>query len=256
MPTVKEKFENKDGLTLAALLEAPEGVEPHSYGIFAHCFTCNKNYQGVRNISRAMSDQGIAMLAIDFAGLGESEGEFSDTSFSTNVDDLIAAAEFLSSKYQPPKILVGHSMGGAAVLCAGSQIPSVKAVTTLAAPAETTHLRSLLPAPFERIDQVGEADVTIGGVKFRLTKQFVDDLEQQKMKEKIYKLNRPLMIVHSAADATVEVENAEKIYQAAQFPKALITLDFADHLLSNERDSRFVGEIVSAWSQRYLLRGS
>jgi putative redox protein len=254
MPTEKLRIENREGDILAGLLEMPEEGKPLAYGMFAHCFTCNKNYKGVRNISRVLSNHGIAVLALDFAGLGESEGEFSDTTFSSNVADLVSAAEYLADHYQPPKLLIGHSMGGAAALKAASRISSSRAVVTIGSPAEVTHLRGLLPAVFEKIERQGEADVNIGGVKFTLRKAFIDDLERQSIRSVVADLKLPLLVVHSAADATVEMKNAEAIFRAAGYPKALITLDNADHLLSSRRDSGFVGSLVAAWAERYLER--
>lgn len=254
MPTEKCTFENKDGHKLSGLIEMPEEGEPQAFGIFAHCFTCNKNYKGIRNISRTLSAAGIAMLAVDFAGLGESEGDFSETTLSSNVSDLLAAADYLERNYQAPRLLIGHSMGGAAVLCAAQNIRSARAVVTIGAPAEPTHLRKHFPKQFEKIEREGQAEVSIGGVKFLLKKQFLEDLEATSMEKLVGGLDRPLMIVHSTADATVDMENAERIFAMAKAPKSVVLLDNADHLLSAERDSRFVGTIIAAWAERYLHR--
>lgn len=252
MPTKKLTFANADGHRLAALLEMPETGSPAAYGIFAHCFTCSKNYRAVRNISRALAGRGIAMLSFDFAGLGESTGNFEETTFSSNVADLVIAAEFLEESYAAPQLLVGHSMGGSAIIQAAKYISSARAVVTIASPSETTHLRSKFPAQFRRIDESGSAEVSIGGVKFRLRREFVADLESQRMDEAVAHLGRPLLIVNSAADATIDLIHGEKMYRAAKAPKGIVTLELADHLLSSPRDSEHVAAVIVAWADRYM----
>lgn len=256
MAREKHTFRNSEGNTLAGLLELPDEGEARHYGIFAHCFTCSKNYKGIRNISRAMAANGIAMFSFDFAGLGESEGEFSETNFTSNVKDLLAAAGYLKKHFQAPGILLGHSMGGAAVLHAAAKLETIKAIGVIGSPASTRHLRTKMPQVFDKIEREGESEVKIGGIRFKLKRQFVRDLESHNMEQLVSNLDIPLIIVHSAADATVEIEHAEKLYDLARYPKALVTLDLADHLLSNQRDSQFVGEVISSWSSRYLKRGT
>lgn len=192
------------------------------------------------------------MLRFDFTGLGESEGDFAATNFSSNVADLVAAAEFLEAEFQPPKLLIGHSLGGAAVLQAATHIRSSVAVVTIAAPSETTHLARLLEATKPTLEARGEAEVTIGGRTFTIKKQFLDDLERTQMRETIHNLNRALLVVHSPQDQTVSIENATQIFQAAQYPKSFTSLDGADHLLSDPGDSLYVGSLIATWASRYI----
>jgi putative redox protein len=192
------------------------------------------------------------VLRLDFTGLGESEGDFADTNFSSNVTDLIAAAEFLEAEFQPPKVLIGHSLGGAAVLQAAARIPSSVAVVTIAAPSETAHLARLLEATKPAIEARGEAEVTIGGRTFTIKKQFLDDLERTQMRETIHNLNRALLVLHSPQDQTVSIDNAAQVFQAAQYPKSFASLDGADHLLSDPGDSQYVGSLIATWASRYI----
>lgn len=248
----KIKFKNKQGHSLAALLELPE-EKPLGYAIFAHCFTCNKNLTAVRNIGKALNSKGIAVLRFDFTGLGESEGEFEDTNFTSNVDDLIAAAAYLSENYEAPSILIGHSLGGAAVLLAKKQIPSIKAIATIGAPSNPNHVTQLFNDSVEEILENGEAQLSIGGRPFKIKEQFLHDIKSTKIEEEIANLGIPLLIFHSPIDTTVGVNNAAKIYKTAHHPKSFMSLDKADHLLSNRDDSEFVGLMIAAWSKRYLI---
>jgi alpha/beta superfamily hydrolase len=245
-------FESATGTKLAARLDISDDGEPYACALFAHCFTCNKNYKGVAQISRTLAEAGIAVLRFDFTGLGESEGDFADTNFSSNVADLIAAAEFLKSEFEAPKILIGHSLGGAAVLQAAAHIPSSVAVVTIAAPSETAHLARLLAGTRPTLEARGEAEITIAGRTFTIKKQFLDDLERTHMQATIRDLNGALLIFHSPQDQTVGIDNAAQIFQAAQHPKSFISLDGADHLLSNPRDSLYVGSLIAAWAGRYI----
>jgi len=245
-------FRSATGQRLAARLDSPDDREPSAYALFAHCFTCNKNYKAMAQISRAMADAGIAVLRFDFTGLGESEGDFADTNFSSNVADLSAAAEFLESEFESPKILIGHSLGGAAVLQAAAGIPSSVAVVTVAAPSETSHLAQHLVRANPALDARGEAEISIAGRPFTIKKQLLDDLERTRMQATIRDLNRALLIIHSPQDQTVRINNAVEIFEAARHPKSFISLDGADHLLSNPRDSLYVGSVIAAWADRYL----
>jgi putative redox protein len=245
-------FESTTGARLAARLDTPDDGEPGAYALFAHCFTCNKNYKAMAHISRALAEAGIAVLRFDFTGLGESEGDFADTNFSSNVADLIAAAEFLKEEFEAPKILIGHSLGGAAVLQAAARIPSSVAVVTIATPSETAHLARLLAGTRPSLEARGEAEITIAARTFTIKKQFLDDLERTHMQATIRNLSRALLIFHSPGDQTVDVDNAAQIFQAAQQPKSFISLDGADHLLSNPRDSLYVGSLIAAWAGRYI----
>ncbi len=248
----KVSFKNANGENLSARLDLPVTGEPVAFALFAHCFTCSKNLRAVGNISKALNREGIAVLRFDFTGLGESEGDFADTNFSSNVTDLVAAADFLDKKFQAPKILIGHSLGGAAVLQAAGNISSAIAVATIGAPADPTHVKHLFVSTQETIEKEGEAEVSIAGRAFKIKKQFFDDLEQTKMQESIRNLKRALLIFHSPVDNIVGVENAAKIFEAARHPKSFVSLDHADHLLTNDQDSQYVGHIISAWAGKYL----
>ncbi len=245
-------FPNSKGERLAARLDLPADEKPVAYAIFAHCFTCTKNLKAVVNINRALARESIAVLRFDFTGLGESEGEFEETNFTTNVADLVAAARFLEDSYEAPKLLIGHSLGGAAVLRAAELIPSCVSVATIAAPAEVSHFRKALGATLEEIEQEGFVEVQLGGKTFKITKQFVDDLERTRMEQSIRTLKRPLLVLHSPADEVVGIENALQIFQEADFPKAFVSLDGADHLLSRHEDSLYAASILAAWSRKYL----
>jgi len=252
MPSQKIKFQNSAGEELSARLDKPVGNFAKAFAIFAHCFTCSKNLKAVANISRALNQAGLAVLRFDFTGLGESEGDFSDTNFSSNISDLIEAAKFLQAEFESPQVLVGHSLGGAAVLQAASQIASVKAVATIGAPAEPTHVRKLFVNKEREISEQGEARVNLAGREFTIKKQFLDDLDAQNMRTNLSSLKRPLLIFHSPTDNVVGIENASQIFEAVRHPKSFISLDHADHLLTNENDSNYVGGIIAAWTSKYL----
>jgi uncharacterized OsmC-like protein/alpha/beta superfamily hydrolase len=246
------EFKNKDGQTLSARLDLPVDGKPLAYALFAHCFTCSKNIKAVAHISRALTREGLAVLRFDFTGLGESEGNFADTNFSSNVDDLIVAADFLQSNYQAPEILIGHSFGGAAVLQAAGRIPSSTAVVTIGAPSDPQHVTRALGSATANIQNRGQADVTLAGRTFTLKKQFLDDLDFVNMAETLKNLNRALLVLHSPIDETVGIENAAQIFQAARHPKSFISLDKADHLLTNSEDSRYAGSVIAAWAGKYV----
>jgi putative redox protein len=245
-------FENPRGHTLAARLDLPVGEEPAACALFAHCFTCSKNLKAVGTISRALTDQGFAVLRFDFTGLGESEGDFAETTFSTDVDDLVAAAEYMEAHHEAPSILIGHSLGGAAVLQAASRIDSTQAVSTVGAPFDPKHVARHFEDSIETIEQQGEARVTLSGRTFTVTKQFVDDLAATRMEETIGALDRALMVFHSPVDQIVGIDNAAKIFQAAKHPKSFVSLDQADHLLMDPADSRYVGAVIGAWARKYV----
>jgi putative redox protein len=245
-------FQSAEGKNLAARLDLPIDEKPRAYAIFAHCFTCAKNFKAVVNINRALARHGIAVLRFDFTGLGESEGDFADTNFSTNVADFISAADFLGSNFEPPKLLIGHSLGGAAVLQAAANIPSSVAVATIAAPANPSSLGRFLLREGKEIDTTGIREIRLGGQPFKIKKQFLEDLEQVRMQETISNLNRALLIFHSPMDRVVSIENAREIFQVARHPKSFISLDQADHLVSNRIDSVYIGSVLAAWVERYL----
>ncbi|RMD89993.1 MAG: OsmC family protein [Calditrichaeota bacterium] len=247
----KLTFENRHGFKLAARLDFPIS-EPHAYALFAHCFTCTKNLKAVGHISRALNQQGLAVLRFDFTGLGESEGDFAESTFSSNVEDLVDAAEFLAKNYEAPQLLVGHSLGGAAVLQAAAHIPSSRAIATIGAPSNPAHVTKLLRSAIPAIEARGEAEVNLAGRTFRIKKKFLDDLEQTHMEEIIRSLKKALIIFHSPVDNIVGIENAARIFQAAKHPKSFISLDQADHLLSHEKDALYVGKVLATWAEKYL----
>jgi len=252
MRTRKLHFENASGQRLAASLDLPLDGTPRAWALFAHCFTCSRNLKAVAHISRSLTRHHIAVLRFDFTGLGESEGDFSDTNFSSNVQDLVEAARFLERKYSPPRILIGHSLGGSAVLMAAGRIPSCRAVATIAAPSDPAHITRMLADSREKIEQDGSAEILLAGRSFRIRKQFLDDLQGTNFPDAIRDLDRALLIFHSPLDETVAIHHAARIYEAARHPKSFVSLDQADHLLSNEADSRYVGTVIAAWADKYL----
>jgi uncharacterized OsmC-like protein/esterase/lipase len=252
MGLIKIKFDNSEGLSLSASLEQPIDGRPKAFALFAHCFTCSKNLTAVTNISRTLNQHGIAVLRFDFTGLGESEGEFSDSNFSSNLADLMSAYEYLQRNYEAPQIIIGHSLGGAAVLAVASHMDSVKAVVTIGAPADPVHVKQLFEGDIEEIKEKGEALVSIGGRPFKIKEQFVKDLEAVDLKSILSNLKKSMLILHSPQDSTVGIDNARNIYKYAKHPKSFISLDGADHLLSNKKDSQYVGDIISAWATRYI----
>ncbi len=252
MHTQKVTFENTSGHKLAALLDLPEGDEPFAYALFAHCFTCSKDYKGVVRVSRALAAEGIAVLRFDFTGLGESEGEFAQTTFSSNVEDLVMAAEFMDRELEAPKILIGHSLGGAAILHAAARIPSAAAVATLAAPSSTAHLVGVIRSSSAEIEDTGEAEVEIAGRKFKIRREFLDDLSAVNMRDAVSGLSKPLLVCHSPVDRTVGIDNAIEIFAAARQPKSFLSLDSADHLLSASEDALYAGAMIATWARRYV----
>jgi putative redox protein len=237
---------------LAAVLDLPVDDEPVAYALFAHCFTCSKDYKGVSRVSRALAAEGIAVLRFDFTGLGESEGDFSSTTFSSNVDDLVAAADFMARDFEAPTLLLGHSLGGAAVLQAAQRIPAATSVVTIAAPSSTEHLAGMLRSSADDIEANGEAEVSIGGRSFRIRKQFLDDLAAVNMEATIADLDRALLVLHSPLDRTVGIEHATAIFRAAKHPKSFVSLDTANHLLTDPGDARYAGAVIAGWARRYL----
>ncbi|MEM9258389.1 MAG: alpha/beta fold hydrolase [Bacteroidota bacterium] len=253
MKSTKVTFPNGRGQQLSARLELPVNRQPHAYALFAHCFTCSSSLAAVRNISRELNMQGYGVLRFDFTGLGNSEGDFVDTNFSTNISDLVAAAEWLADNYEPVSLLVGHSLGGAAVLCAAHMTPSVKAVATIGAPFAPDHVSAHFAESIEEIEAAGAATVDIGGRPFKIAKQFLDDLENQRVEEHIKELDAALLFLHSPQDATVNIEEAAKLYHAAHHPKSFVSLDGADHLLTSGADAHYTGQVIAGWSSRYII---
>jgi putative redox protein len=252
MQTERLRFPGAFDNQLAARLEMPDEA-PLAYALFAHCFTCSKDLKAVRRISKALVTEGVAVLSFDFTGLGESEGDFADTNFSSNLEDLVAAADFLSREHRPPEILVGHSLGGAAILAAADRILTARLVATIGAPSEPSHLVKALGGAADKAKASGEAEVVLAGRAFRIRGQLIDDLRAQRLEEKIGALRPALVIFHSPVDEVVSIDHAGRIYAAARHPKSFVPLDGADHLLlRNPRDSEFVGQILATWSRRYI----
>lgn len=249
--TEKVTFRGAQGHTLDARLDLP-AHKPVAYALFAHCFTCSSNLLAVTRISRALTEHGLAVLRFDFTGLGSSEGEFANTNFSTNVADLVAAAGHLRQTREAPRLLIGHSLGGAAVLRAATQLPEVKAVATLNAPYEPGHVRGLLSPVLQEVEEKGEAELRLGGRSFRITRQFLEDIAEQRMEDTLRNLGRALMVMHSPVDTVVGMENARRIYEGARHPKSFVALDGADHLLTQPEDARFVAAMLGAWAGRYV----
>jgi uncharacterized OsmC-like protein/pimeloyl-ACP methyl ester carboxylesterase len=252
MHTIKTAFDNRRGSRLAALLDRPVDDRPIAYAIFAHCFTCSKSYKAVRHISRALAAEGFAVLSFDFTGLGESEGEFAETSFTSNVDDVVAAGEFLAAEHGAPSVLIGHSLGGAAVLMAASRIPSATAVVTIAAPGSLDSLVEILEPARSELERAGSADVLIGERTVRIGRALLDDLSRIRMDEAIAGLDRALLVMHSPVDKVVGIDNATSIFVPAKHPKSFVSLDRADHLLSRAEDSRYAAGVIANWVRKYL----
>lgn len=248
----KINFTNAEGQQLVGRLELPINQHPHNFAIFAHCFTCNKNLSAVKNITRELTSNGFGVLRFDFTGLGESEGDFENTNFSGNVDDLISASNYLKENFIAPTLLIGHSLGGAAVIFAASTIDSIKAVATIGAPSNPKHVENLIKSSVDEIKATGKANVSIGGRPFTIKKQFLDDIETKSLPNVAKNLRKALLVMHSPQDTTVGIENAEEIYVAARHPKSFVSLDGADHLLMRKEDSIYVGSVIASWAKRYI----
>jgi len=258
MPSQRTEFPGSQGATLAARLDLPDppGGAPHAWALLAHCFTCSKDTKAAAHIARALAARGFGVLRFDFTGLGGSGGDFANTHFSSNVDDLVAAADWLRAEHGTPALLVGHSLGGAAVLAAAHRIADVRAVATLGAPFEPDHVTHQFGADLQVIAEHGQATVTLAGRPFTITQAFLDDLSGQQQTTRIRQLRRPLMVMHSPTDTVVDVDNAAAIFQAALHPKSFVSLDGADHLLNRESDARFAAEVIAAWASRYVSASS
>ena len=247
----KVTFEGSLGNQLAGRLEMPAGT-PRAYALFAHCFTCTKDVFAANRIATALAARGVGVLRFDFTGLGASDGDFENTNFTSNVEDLVRAADFLRDRHRGPEILIGHSLGGAAIIAAASRVPSAELVTTIAAPADPSHVTRHFSESIGEIESTGEAEVTLVGRPFRIRRQFLEDIAGHKMIDHLSGLRRALMIFHSPQDEIVDIENARRIYETARHPKSFITLDGADHLLSRREDAVFVADMLAAWVDRYL----
>lgn len=251
MPTTKLTFPGSRGTELAARLDTPD-QRPLAYAIFAHCFTCSKDIVAASRITEALARQGIAVLRFDFTGLGASGGEFASTDFSSNVKDLKLAADYLRAHHEAPQILIGHSLGGAAVLATAGDIPEVRAVATINAPADAAHVIGSFDVHLDEIEKNGEAEVMLAGRKFRIRKDFIDDVRGQKLPEKIAAMKRALLVLHAPLDTIVGIDNATAIFVAARHPKSFVALDGADHLLTRRADAEYAGTVIASWASRYL----
>ncbi len=247
----KISFESASGETLAGRLDSPP-YPPLAYALFAHCFTCSKDIFAAKRVAAALTEHGIAVLRFDFTGLGHSDGEFANSNFSSNVADLVAAADWLADNREAPAILIGHSLGGAAVLAAAKLIPDALAVCTIAAPFEPAHVKHNFDCDLGRIETEGLAEVTLGGRPFTIKKQFLDDLAGLSLESGIASMRKALLVFHGPRDETVSIDNAGLIFQAAKHPKSFISLDQADHLLSRRDDAVYVANIIGAWARRFI----
>lgn len=252
MKTKRLNIVNKKGIELSAKLELPANQRPEGYAIFAHCFTCSSNINAVTNISRTLTKHGFGVLRFDFTGLGKSEGEFADSHFSANISDLLDVHEYMTEHYESPSLLVGHSLGGAAVLVAASKLETVKAVATIGAPASAEHTTKHFASQMEGVSKGEKVEVDIGGRPFHINKEFVDEFKSVDLMEVVKSLKKPLLVMHSPFDEIVGIDNAKEIYQHAFHPKSFISLDDANHLLTKTADSIYAGNMIGTWIQRYF----
>ncbi len=251
MQTEKFQFPGSDGQLLAASLDLPDGA-PVAYALFAHCFTCGQNVLAAKRIAEGLAKHGIATLRFDFTGIGASEGEFANTTFSSNIGDLVLAADHLRKIRQAPSILIGHSLGGAAILAAASMIPEAKCIATVAAPSDPSHVTHWFKEQIPEIREKGELEVSLAGRPFRIKREFLDDIAEHKLTQTVAKLHKPLLLFHSPTDNTVGIDNATHLFVAAKHPKSFISLTGADHLLTQKRDAVYVADMISTWAMRYL----
>jgi len=251
VPTERFQFTGEGGHQLAAALDTPDGAI-HAYALFAHCFTCGKDVLAAKRIAVALAARGIAVLRFDFTGLGSSEGDFANSTFSSNVADLVRAADHLRETRSAPAILIGHSLGGAAILAAAGQVPEAKAVVTIAAPSDPAHVTHLLKDRIEDIRTQGKVDVQLAGRPFQIKREFLEDVAEHNLMAHVAKLHKALLIMHSPTDDTVGIDNATNIFVAARHPKSFVSLSGADHLLSGKRDAAYVADVIAAWAERYV----
>ncbi|MDG1944672.1 MAG: alpha/beta fold hydrolase [Halioglobus sp.] len=247
----KLEFSGTDGLKIAGLLETPDGA-PRAFALFAHCFTCGKDVVAASRIARSLVARGYAVMRFDFTGLGGSDGDFANSNFSSNIADLIHAADYLREHYRAPALLIGHSLGGAAVLAAAHAVSEAVGVVTIGAPSDPRHVTAQFACDLKAIERDGSAQVSLAGRPFTIKKQFLDDLEHQHQQEKIAHLKKALLVFHSPVDVTVSISEAEQIYRMAKHPKSFVSLDDADHLLTKSRDSEYVAVTIAAWASRFI----
>ncbi len=247
----KITFTGAQGEALDARLDLPSET-PRAYALFAHCFTCSKDVFAAARISQGLADRGFGVLRFDFTGLGGSSGDFANTNFSSNVGDLKAAADFLRAEYAAPQLLVGHSLGGAAVLAAAPDVEGVRAIATIGAPADVAHVAHNFGTSIEEIERTGVADVMLGGRSFTIKKQFLDDVRAQRLEDRLASIRAAILVFHAPRDEIVGIENSGKIFSAAKHPKSFVSLDDADHLLTRRSDARYVARVLSAWASRFI----
>ncbi len=240
------------GAKLAGIVHKPDAGQPSAWALFAHCFTCTKNIRAAVDIAEALCDEGIAVVRFDFTGLGQSEGEFAETHFSSNVQDLVDVANHMAEHEQAPQILVGHSLGGTAVLAAAQQVESATAIVTIGSPADAEHVLHLIEDDIETIEREGEATVKLAGRPFSIRSDFVDDVRSQSVRDGIRGLRKALLVMHAPLDELVSIDEASRIYSSAMHPKSFVSLDGADHLLTRRADSRYAGKVLSCWASRYI----
>lgn len=252
MKSQKITFKNREDLELSARIEYPVNQQPVAYAIFAHCFTCGKDLTAIKYISKSLTDQGIAVLRFDFTGLNQSEGDFSSTTFTTNIEDLIDAAAFMKNEYGAVSLLIGHSLGGAAAIYAANELKSVKAVATIGAPSSPSHLKNLFKGDISDIKEKGSTEVNIGGRDFTISESFVNSLHKKDIKHVVRDFKRALLIIHSPQDRIVGIENARDLFEVAMHPKSFVSIDGADHLLSKKQDAAYTGQVIGSWAFRYL----
>lgn len=255
MNSRKLEILNSKGIKLNAALELPANQHPSHYAVFAHCFTCSSNLNAVRNISRSLTQHGIGVLRFDFTGLGRSEGRFADSHFSSNVQDLVDVHSYMAEHIQAPVLMIGHSLGGTAVLAAAHHLDELKAVVTVGSPSSVSHVKHHFISQIEGQEDQSQMEVNIGGRPFTIDPAFVEDLSRSEILSTVKDLRMPLLILHSPIDTIVGVDNAREIYQEALHPKSFISLDQADHLLTRSEDSQYVGNVIGAWVDRYLDKG-
>lgn len=251
MSSTKIQFAGSGGATLSARLDE-SGTTTRAYALFAHCFTCSKDIAAANRIAQRLSRQSIGVLRFDFTGLGHSDGEFENAGFASNIEDLVAAAQWLRANKAAPEILIGHSLGGAAVLAAAHRIPESVAIATIGAPADPQHALGLFRSSVDEIERHGRAKVSVGGRPFTISKSFLDQFRSHDQADAIQKLDRALMIFHAPLDDIVGIDNAARIFELARHPKSFVSLDNADHLLSRRSDAEYVAEVIAAWADRYL----
>jgi len=247
----KITFTGGTGQTLAARIDKPE-LEIKTYALFAHCFTCSKDIYAASRIAKTLTDNGIAVVRFDFTGLGASEGDFANTNFSSNVEDLVAAANFMREEFEAPSIIIGHSLGGSAVLASAEKIPEARAVVTLGSPADVAHVAHNFQSDREKIMRDGEADICLVGRPFKIKKQFIEDIESIKLQQHVNDLKKAILVMHAPLDETVGIENAGQIFSWAKHPKSYVSLDDADHLISRKKDAEYAGHVIATWAMKYI----